>query len=130
MYIPGCDRESKILRKTLVQNCNLMAVLVFRSISESVERRLKTLDDVVSAGIQWKAFDSISVCLILNGTNYSFACNEGFMTRAEMECFKAVKADVNLFWLPGLWFTHRLREAQIQGRIIDSFGSQLIMKVS
>ncbi len=68
--------------------------------------------------------------LILNGTNYSFACNEGFMTRAEMECFKAVKADVNLFWLPGLWFTHRLREAQIQGRIIDPFGSQLIMKVS
>ena len=66
MYIPGCDKESKILRKTLVQNCNLMAVLVFRSISESVERRLKTLDDVVSAGIKWKAFDFISVFLILN----------------------------------------------------------------
>ena len=61
MYIPGCDKESKILRKTLVQNCNLMAVLVFRSISESVECRLKTLDDVVNAGIQWNAFDFISV---------------------------------------------------------------------
>ena len=72
MYIPGCDRESKILRKTLVQNCNLMAVLVFRSISESVERRLKTLDDVVSAGIQWKAFDFISVCLILNGNMLAY----------------------------------------------------------
>jgi hypothetical protein len=52
------------------------------------------------------------------------------MTRAEMECFKAVKADVNLFWLPGLWFTQRLREAQLQGRILDSFGAQLIMKVN
>ncbi len=51
------------------------------------------------------------------------------MTRAEMECFKAVKADVNLFWLPGLWFTQRLQEAQLQGRILDSFGAQLIMKV-
>jgi len=51
------------------------------------------------------------------------------MTHAEMECFKAVKADVNLFWLPGLWFTHRLREAQLQGRLLDSFGAQLIMKV-
>lgn len=51
------------------------------------------------------------------------------MTRAEMECFKAVKADVNLFWLPGLWFTQRLREAQLQSRILDSFGAQLIMKV-
>ncbi|EFX64654.1 hypothetical protein DAPPUDRAFT_66073 [Daphnia pulex] len=101
MYIPGSDKESKMLRKTLVQNCELMAVLVFRSISESVEYRLRTLEDVVRAG---------------------------FMTRAEMECFKAVKADVNLFWLPGLWFTQRLREAQLQGRILDSFGVQLIMK--
>ena len=51
------------------------------------------------------------------------------MTQSDMEYFKAVKADVNLFWLPGLWFTHRLREAQLQGRIIDPFGAQLIMKV-
>jgi bestrophin-3 len=50
MYIPGSDTESKMLRKTLVQNCNLMAVLVFRSISESVEYRLRTLEDVVRAG--------------------------------------------------------------------------------
>lgn len=52
MYIPGCDAESRLLRKTLLQNCNLMAVLVFRSISESVRNRLKTLEDVVAAGRQ------------------------------------------------------------------------------
>ena len=34
----------------LCQNCNLMAVLVFRSIAESVRDRLKTLQDVVNAG--------------------------------------------------------------------------------
>lgn len=51
MYIPGSDAESRLLRKTLMQNCNLMAVLVFRSISESVRYRLKTLEDVVTAGI-------------------------------------------------------------------------------
>ncbi|XP_032798664.2 bestrophin-2 [Daphnia magna] len=101
MYIPGCDNESKLLRKTLLQYCNLMAVLVFRTISEAVKFRLNTLEDVVNAG---------------------------FMTKAEMECFKAVKADCNLFWLPGLWFCHRLREAQVQGRVIDPFGAQLIMR--
>lgn len=52
------------------------------------------------------------------------------MTYAEMETFKAVEADVNLYWLPGLWFSHRLREAQARGRIIDSYGAQLIMKVN
>jgi bestrophin-3 len=50
MYIHGSDNESKLLRKTLMQNCNLMAVLVFRSISESVRTRLRTLEDVVNAG--------------------------------------------------------------------------------
>lgn len=52
------------------------------------------------------------------------------MTQAELETFKAVESDVNLYWLPGLWFSHRLREAQVQGRIIDSYGAQLIMKVN
>jgi hypothetical protein len=55
--------------------------------------------------------------------------NIGFMTYAKMETFKAVEADVNLYWLPGLWFSHRLREAQVRGRIINPFGAQLIMKV-
>ncbi len=51
MYIPGSDTESRLLRKTLCQNCNLMAVLVFRSISDSVRSRLKSLEDVVNAGL-------------------------------------------------------------------------------
>lgn len=54
MYIPGSDNESRLLRKTLLQNCNLMAVLVFRTISESVRHRLKTLEDVVAAGLTQK----------------------------------------------------------------------------
>jgi Bestrophin, RFP-TM, chloride channel len=51
MYIPGSDEESRLLRKTLLRHCNLMMVLVLRSISDSVSRRLPTLDDVVSAGM-------------------------------------------------------------------------------
>ncbi len=124
MYIPGCDKESKLLRKTLMQNCNLMAVLVFRSISESVRTRLKSLEDVVNAGVH-----RIRSLLWIRIGNIN-SCHAGFMTYAEMETFKAVEADVNLYWLPGLWFSHRLREAQARGRIIDSYGAQLIMKVN
>ena len=102
MYIPGSDVESRLLRKTLAQNCNLMAVLVFRTISESVRSHLKTIEDVVSAG---------------------------FMTKAEMEMYKAVETDVNLYWLPGLWFSHHLREAQLRGRVVDAHGAKLIMQV-
>ena len=50
MYIPGNDPETYLLRKTLLRNANLMAVLVLRSISDSVRKRLKTLEDVVEAG--------------------------------------------------------------------------------
>lgn len=100
MYIPGVDEESRLLRKTLCQNCNLMAVLVFRSIADSVRNRLKTLQDVVNAG---------------------------FMTNSEKEVFESTKADINIFWLPGVWFSHRLQEAQRQGRITDPFGAQMIM---
>lgn len=65
MYIPGNDAQSRLLRKTLCQNCNLMAVLVFRSISESVRSRLQTLEDVVRAGLVTR-----SLCRI---TKNSFA---------------------------------------------------------
>lgn len=50
MFIPGDDPEVCLLRKTLLRNVNLMAVLVLRNISDSVRDRLKTLEDVVSAG--------------------------------------------------------------------------------
>ncbi len=51
------------------------------------------------------------------------------MTKVEMECFESVEADINLYWLPGLWFVHHLREAQLKGRVTDSHGAKLIMEV-
>ena len=50
MYIPGEDIESRTLRKTLCQNCNLMIVLLFQTISDTVRARLKTLQNIVDAG--------------------------------------------------------------------------------
>jgi len=58
-----------------------------------------------------------------------FFASIGFMTKVEMECFESVEADINLYWLPGLWFVHHLREAQLKGRITDSHGAKLIMEV-
>ena len=48
-YVPGYDVESRILRKTLARQCNLMAVLLLRTLCST--NRKKTLDDIVSAGI-------------------------------------------------------------------------------
>ena len=50
MYIPGDDNESRLLRKTLCDNCNLMVALFYRSVSEPVRSKWKTLDDFVKAG--------------------------------------------------------------------------------
>ena len=50
MYVLGDDDESRLLRKTLCQNCNLMIALYFRSVSESVRSNWKTLEDFVRAG--------------------------------------------------------------------------------
>ena len=36
---------------------------------------------------------------------------------------------VNLFWLPGVWFTQNLQRALSQGRIKDNYGVKLIMEV-
>ena len=50
-YVPGYDIESRILRKTLARQCNLMAVLLLRTLCST--NRKKTLDDIVSAGIEF-----------------------------------------------------------------------------
>ena len=50
MYIPGEDDESRLLRKTLCQNCNLMLILLLRTISDSVRSKYKTIGDLVKAG--------------------------------------------------------------------------------
>ena len=52
MYIPGDDNESRLLRKTLCQNCNMMIVLLLRSISDSVRSKWETLEDLVKAGMK------------------------------------------------------------------------------
>lgn len=49
-YIPGSDAESRLLRKTLVRQCNLMIVLLLNTLSSLEGTRTKTLDDVVKAG--------------------------------------------------------------------------------
>lgn len=60
----------------------------------------------------------------------SITYHKGFMTKSEMECFQSVETDVNLFWLPGLWFAHTLRKAQQEGRVTDQQGIKLIMEVN
>ena len=49
-YIPSSDDQSRLFRETLVRQSNLIAVLMFRSISDSVRRRLPNIEDVVDAG--------------------------------------------------------------------------------
>ena len=75
MYIAGSDEESRLLRKTLLRHCNLMMVLVLRSISDSVSRRLPTLDDVVSAGMNLlKVDDSGRACRWNLNQSMALAC--------------------------------------------------------
>lgn len=49
-YMPGTDDESRFVRKTLVRQCNLMAVLLLRGLSNPVFNRTKVLEDAVRAG--------------------------------------------------------------------------------
>lgn len=52
------------------------------------------------------------------------------MTKEEKLCYESINSDVNLFWLPGLWFTQNLQSAYRQGWIKDTYGTKLIMEVS
>jgi hypothetical protein len=49
-YVPGCDAESRKLKKTLVRHCNLMGVLLIRSLSNTDSNRKKTLEEAVKLG--------------------------------------------------------------------------------
>ena len=56
----------------------------------------------------------------------------GFMTRHQKEVYESAQVDypgVNLYWLPGLWFCHELREAQKKGKISSHDGTRLITAV-
>ena len=69
MYIPGEDDESRLLRKTLCQNCNLMIILLLRSNSDSVRSKRKTIGELVKAGKSFLFFfllpDYIIITFIL-----------------------------------------------------------------
>ena len=132
VYIPGDDIESHMMRKSLCQSCTLMIVLLLRKISDSVGSRLKTLQHVVDAG---KMFTSpyfllsraYSKLIIWYQLNYV-----GFLTREQKELYETAEASnpgVNLYWLPGLWFCHNLREAQSRGKIASHDGIRLITAV-
>ena len=101
MAVPGEDIKDRQLRKTLCRYCTLMAVLLFRTISQSVGYRLKTMHKVANAG---------------------------FITQSEIKMFNKVETDINKFWLPAMWFVHRLREAKEAGKI-DSYGAKIVMSV-
>lgn len=51
------------------------------------------------------------------------------MTETEKISFESIKSDVNLYWLPGLWFAQNLQSAFKQGRVKDTYGAKLIMEV-
>jgi len=101
-YIPGFDEESRMLRRSLMRWMNLALILVLRSISSAVKQRFPTLDHVVEAG---------------------------FMTVNEKKLFEAVPAnEFNTYWVPCTWFIFRLQEATKQGKLLNQYALENIMK--
>ena len=82
---------------------NLAMILVLRSISSAVKQRFPTLDHVVEAG---------------------------FMTVNEKKLFESVPAnEFNTYWVPCTWFIFRLQEATKQGRLLNQYALESIMRV-
>jgi len=101
-YIPGWDEESRILRRSLLRWMNLALILVLRSISSAVKQRFPTLEHVVEAG---------------------------FMTANEKKLFESVPAnEFNTYWVPCTWFVFRLQEATIQGKLLNQYALENIMR--
>jgi len=101
-YIPGYDEESRILRRSLLRWMNVALILVLRSISSAVKQRFPTLEHVVEAG---------------------------FMTANEKKLFEAVPAnEFNTYWVPCTWFVFRLQEAAKQGKLINQYALENIMR--
>jgi len=101
-YIEGFDDESRMLRRSLMRWMNLAMILVLRSISSAVKQRFPTLDHVVEAG---------------------------FMTVNEKKLFESVPAnEFNTYWVPCTWFIFRLQEATKQGRLLNQYALESIMR--
>ena len=93
-----------MLRRSLMRWMNLALILVLRSISSAVKQRFPTLDHVVEAG---------------------------FMTVNEKKLFESVPAnEFNTYWVPCTWFVYRLQEATKQGRLLNQYALENIMRVS
>jgi len=91
-----------MLRRSLMRWMNLAMILVLRSISSAVKQRFPTLDHVVEAG---------------------------FMTVNEKKLFEAVPAnEFNTYWVPCTWFIFRLQEATKQGRLLNQYALESIMR--
>jgi len=101
-YIEGFDDESRMLRRSLMRWMNLAMILVLRSISSAVKQRFPSLDHVVEAG---------------------------FMTQNEKKLFESVPAnEFNTYWVPCTWFVYRLQEATKQGRLLNQYALENIMR--
>jgi len=101
-YIEGYDEEARMLRRSLMRWMNLALILVLRSISSAVKQRFPSLDHVVEAG---------------------------FMTPNEKKLFEAVPAnEFNTYWVPCTWFVFRLQEATKQGRLLNQYALENIMR--
>jgi len=101
-YIPGFDDESRMLRRSLLRWMNLALILVLRSISSAVKQRFPTIDHVVEAG---------------------------FMTPNEKKLFESVPAnEFNTYWVPCTWFVFRLQEATMQGKLLNQYALENIMR--
>jgi len=91
-----------MLRRSLMRWMNLAMILVLRSISSAVKQRFPTLDHVVEAG---------------------------FMTVNEKKLFESVPAnEFNTYWVPCTWFIFRLQEATKQGRLLNQYALESIMR--
>ena len=54
----------------------------------------------------------------------------GFMTKNEKKLFEAVPAnEFNTYWVPCTWFIFRLQEATKQGRLLNQYALESIMRV-
>jgi len=101
-YVEGFDEDSRMLRRSLMRWMNLALILVLRSISSAVKQRFPTLDHVVEAG---------------------------FMTVNEKKLFESVPAnEFNTYWVPCTWFVFRLQEATKQGKLLNQYALENIMR--